>query len=718
KTFICEIQASMADRDSLVAAVARQGAAVRELKKNGGAAADITAAVVELNALKAQLNALAEPVGIVVNKKALEDLLLRKMFVVPSFEIYGGVGGFYDFGPPGAAVKTNLLNLWRRHFLLEDDVLEIECTNIMPEVVLKTSGHVDRFTDLMVKCTKSGECYRADKLVEDFIENLLAKNASALTSEEQEKHRLVATKAESLTPDEMHAVIQEYGIVSPGHGAVLSAPVPFNLMFQCHIGPEGHNVGYLRPETAQGIFLNFRRLLEYNAGKIPFGCAQIGNAFRNEIAPRGGLIRVREFQQAEIEWFVHPEDKSHAKFSQVASQRLTLFPKANQLTTGKTVRVSRRDILCFYVCFGREPSLVVLTVREAVDQKLIANESLAYYLARTASFVAQLGIDMDRVRFRQHLDTEMAHYACDCWDLEIQLSTGWVECAGHADRSCYDLQVHAAKSKVEMVGTLKYDAPRAVDVVDIKVNKGKVGKAFKSDMVLVNKAYVYRLVDIGMDWVMRRLEALRVDDAAALAFEATLAEAGTADLHVDGKSFTFARDMWSAAKVTKMVSEEKFVPSVIEPSFGVGRILTAVFEHTFYAREGDEKRGVMAFPAVIAPIKVAVLPLSNAKEFNPVVQDLERKLRAVCRSLTKSDTSGVAIGRKYARADELGIPLGVTIDFETLQDHAVTVRERDSCAQIRVPLADVVNHLRSVVEGHATWETLTATYPVLEGKKE
>ncbi|ETV91119.1 glycine-tRNA ligase, variant [Aphanomyces invadans] len=587
----------MADRDSLVAAVARQGAAVRELKKNGGAAADITAAVVELNALKAQLNALAEPVGIVVNKKALEDLLLRKMFVVPSFEIYGGVGGFYDFGPPGAAVKTNLLNLWRRHFLLEDDVLEIECTNIMPEVVLKTSGHVDRFTDLMVKCTKSGECYRADKLVEDFIENLLAKNASALTSEEQEKHRLVATKAESLTPDEMHAVIQEYGIVSPGHGAVLSAPVPFNLMFQCHIGPEGHNVGYLRPETAQGIFLNFRRLLEYNAGKIPFGCAQIGNAFRNEIAPRGGLIRVREFQQAEIEWFVHPEDKSHAKFSQVASQRLTLFPKANQLTTGKTV---------------------VLTVREAVDQKLIANESLAYYLARTASFVAQLGIDMDRVRFRQHLDTEMAHYACDCWDLEIQLSTGWVECAGHADRSCYDLQVHAAKSKVEMVGTLKYDAPRAVDVVDIKVNKGKVGKAFKSDMVLVNKA----------------LEALRVDDAAALAFEATLAEAGTADLHVDGKSFTFARDMWSAAKVTKMVSEEKFVPSVIEPSFGVGRILTAVFEHTFYAREGDEKRGVMAFPAVIAPIKVAVLPLSNAKEFNPVVQDLERKLRAVCRSLS------------------------------------------------------------------------------------
>ncbi|RHY78179.1 hypothetical protein DYB30_014412, partial [Aphanomyces astaci] len=137
---------------------------------------------------------------------------------------------------------------------------------------------------------------------------------------------------------------------------------------------------------------------------------------------------------------------------------------------------------------------VVLSVRDAVDQKLIANESLAYYLARTASFVSLLGIDMSRVRFRQHLDTEMAHYACDCWDLEIQLSSGWVECAGHADRSCYDLQVHAAKSKVEMVGTLKYDTPRAVDVVDIKVNKGKIGKAFKADMGLVNKGYDCRLI--------------------------------------------------------------------------------------------------------------------------------------------------------------------------------------------------------------------------------
>ncbi|OQS04905.1 glycyl-tRNA synthetase [Thraustotheca clavata] len=669
------------DRDSLVAAVARQGALVRELKKNGGAAKDITAAVVILNDLKAQLNALAvEAVGPVLNKKALEDLLVRKMFVVPSFEIYGGVAGFYDFGPPGAALKGNLLNAWRRHFLMEDDVLEIECTNIMPEVVLKTSGHVDRFTDLMAKCTKSGECYRADKLVEDFIENLLAKNGSTMSSEQQEKHRLVATKAESLSPEEMHAVIQEYGILSPGHGAPLSFPMPFNLMFKCHIGPEGSHVGYLRPETAQGIFLNFRRLLEYNAGKIPFGCAQIGNAFRNEIAPRNGLVRVREFQQAEIEWFVHPEDKSHAKFDLVGDQLLTLFPKNLQLTTGKTIQLS---------------------VREAVKQKIIANESLAYYLARTSSFVKSIGIDMERVRFRQHLDTEMAHYACDCWDLEILLSSGWVECAGHADRSCYDLQVHAAKSKVEMVGTLKYDAPRAVELVNIKLNKGKIGKSFKSDMAIVNKG----------------LEALSVDGKAALSFEAALAATGSATLKVDGREFLFTRDMWSATKVTKMMSEEKFMPSVIEPSFGVGRILTAVFEHTFYTREGDEKRGVMSFPPIIAPIKVAILPLSTAKEFTPVMQQLERELRSMGIQ-TKSDASSVAIGRKYARVDELGVPFGVTIDFETGTDKCVTVRERDSCAQMRIPLAKISSILKSLIEGTLTWKELSKTYPILEAKKE
>lgn len=676
------------DLDALRASVTRQGAKVRELKQQGGAAGDVKAAVDALKALKLQLEAATAAQGPDTDglsksdKKALDDLLIRKMFVVPSFEIYGGVGGFYDFGPPACALKANLLTAWRRHFVFEDKLLEIECTNLMPEVVLKTSGHVDRFTDLMVKCTKSGECYRADKLLEDHVEHFLDTHAT-LSDEEQEKHRHHATMAESYSPEEIHAVFQEYGIKAPGTGADLSFPIPFNLMFQCAIGPEGSLVGYLRPETAQGIFLNFRRLLEYNAGKVPFGCAQIGSAFRNEISPRAGLLRVREFQQAEIEYFVNPKDKSHPKFARVAANyTLTLLTKHHQLSDGKTVQ---------------------MTAGDAVAQGIIANESLAYYLVRTHQFCSKIGVDLERVRFRQHLDTEMSHYATDCWDLEIKLSTGWVECAGHADRSCYDLTVHAKKSKVEMVGTHKFATPEKRTVVEIKPNKGKLGRSFKADVRAIQDA----------------LEALKDDVKRALAFEKELETNGKATLGplCDGKQFTLERDMVAIKVVEKMVSEEKFIPSVIEPSFGVGRILTAVFEHNFSTREGDEKRGVMAFTPLIAPIKVAVLPLSSNAVFDPFAEELEHVFAGEDLEC-KVDSSSVAIGRKYARSDELGIPFAVTVDFDTAKDRSVTLRERDSTKQVRLSMTDAVQEVRRLVKGVASWDDLLAKYPVVTAAAE
>ncbi|KAF1772306.1 Glycyl-tRNA synthetase/DNA polymerase subunit gamma-2 [Phytophthora cactorum] len=642
------------DLDALRASVTRQGAQVRELKQKGAAAEDVKAAVDELKKLKLELEtqtALQGPAEDGLSKsdkKALDDLLLRKMFVVPSFEIYGGVGGFYDFGPPACSLKSNLLQFWRRHFVFADKLLEVECTNLMPEVVLKTSGHVDRFTDLMVKCTKSGECYRADKLLEDHAE--------------REKHEMHATMAESYSPEEIHA--------SPGTGADLSFPIPFNLMFKCAIGPEGGLVGYLRPETAQGIFLNFRRLLEYNAGKVPFGCAQIGSAFRNEISPRAGLLRVREFQQAEIEFFVNPKDKSHAKFSTVKDLELPLLTKTNQLTHGKAVQMT------------------------------CGAASLAYYLARTYKFCKAIGIDLERLRFRQHLNTEMAHYATDCWDLEIKLSSGWVECAGHADRSCYDLTVHAKKSKVEMVGTHKFDKPEKRQIVEIKPNKGKMGRTFKAEVATILEA----------------LETLKDDVPRAQAFEDELASKGEATLGplCDGKQFTLQRDMVAIKVVEKMVSEEKFVPSVIEPSFGIGRILTAVFEHNFSTREGDEKRGVMSFSPLIAPIKVSVLPLSNNPAFEPFATELENVF--VEEGLEcKVDTSSVAIGRKYARADELGIPFNVTIDFDTVKDRVVTLRERDSTAQVRIPMDTIGAEVNKLVKGSTTWEQILEQYPKVTG---
>jgi len=184
-----------------------------------------------------------------------------------------------------------------------------------------------------------------------------------------------------------------------------------------------------------------------------------------EIAPRSGLLRVREFCMGEIEHFVNPDDKSHPNFPSVASKELVLFGRDDQLGSGKTKTVTTGD---------------------AVSSGIINNETLAYFMARTQLFMERIGMDPTRLRFRQHLTTEMAHYACDCWDLEIQSSYGWVECVGHADRACYDLDVHSKATKTPMLATLKLDVPREIDVAKLKFDRKALGKAFMNVRRLVS----------------------------------------------------------------------------------------------------------------------------------------------------------------------------------------------------------------------------------------
>merc|ERR1719233_1267375 len=238
----------------------------------------------------------------------MEDTLKRRFFYDQSFAIYGGVTGQYDFGPMGCAMKQNLLQAWRKHFVLEEQMLEVDCTVLTPEPILDASGHVARFADLMVKDTKNGECFRLDHLIKAALEKVCA-----------DKKTSADTKA-------------------PLTNNLLSEPIEFNLMFSTHIGPSGAVKGFLRPETAQGIFVNFKRLLEFNQGRLPFAAAQIGNSFRNEISPRSGLIRVREFTMAEIEHFCDPVDKSHPKFSGVATNKMTLYSACNQMA-GEAAKV-------------------------------------------------------------------------------------------------------------------------------------------------------------------------------------------------------------------------------------------------------------------------------------------------------------------------------------------------------------------------------------------
>ncbi|KIH51769.1 WHEP-TRS domain protein, partial [Ancylostoma duodenale] len=257
-----EIEAQLAP---LRIAVKEYGDLVRELKANGAPKIDIDKAVVELKARKKKLEetevALA-PKEASFDRLKLEDLLKRRFFYDQSFSIYGGVTGLYDFGPMGCALKANMIQEWRKHFILEEGMLEVDCTSLTPEPVLKASGHVDRFADWMVKDLKTGECFRADHLIKNAAEKIM----SDKKADEATKHALqdVLARLEGFDDKDMHEVITKFNFKSPSTGNDLTPPIAFNLMFPTQIGPTGDFKAYLRPETAQGIFVNFKRLLEFN----------------------------------------------------------------------------------------------------------------------------------------------------------------------------------------------------------------------------------------------------------------------------------------------------------------------------------------------------------------------------------------------------------------------------------------------------------------------
>jgi len=622
-----------------------------------------------------------------VEQVLLEDLCKRRFFFTPSFSIYGGVAGLYDLGPPGCAMKANMESMWRQHFIIYDNLFEISCTCLTPEQVLKTSGHVDRFTDLMVRNEKNPEeVFRADKLIAEEIKARLADPKFTEISREQldKWDRDVDT----YTAQQCDEVLAKLGTKAKHN---LCFPFPFNLMFSTSIGPQGNLTGYLRPETAQGMFVNFRRLLEQNGGKVPFGAAQIGLGFRNEIAPRQQLLRVREFPMAEIEYFIHPQKKnSHPKFraTGVADLRLPLLSKEQQALSG-------------------EPQFD-LTLGQAVDQGLINNETLAYFIGRVYLYLVRVGLNPEKIRFRQHRSNEMAHYASDCWDAEALTSYGWIEIVGIADRAAYDLTVHSKASKVDLVAHDKLETPLEKEFVELTVEKSKVGKMFKKDAAGIIEA----------------LEAL--DDAKKIEIEAQLASNGQATFQLCSYGeLTLMRDMLSFKPVKKTIYEEVYTPSVIEPAFGMGRVLFCILEHSFRCRDdlsivspngqingGGLARCYLALPASIAPIKVSILPITSGSDegINRVVSMVSEALGEAGVSY-KTDDSGQAIGRRYARTDEIGIPFGITVDFESPKDNTVTLRERDSMEQIRLDAKDLVHVVSDLCSGRMTWAKAAQIYP-------
>uniref|UniRef100_A0A3Q3DSX1 Glycine--tRNA ligase n=1 Tax=Hippocampus comes TaxID=109280 RepID=A0A3Q3DSX1_HIPCM len=655
-------------------AVKEQGDLVRQMKQDGAPDVDVTKAVAELKARKRNLEAKQElalqPKDDIVDRTKMEDTLKRRFFYDQAFAIYG-VSGLYDFGPVGCALKNNILQAWRQHFIQEEQILEIDCTMLTPEPVL-TSGHVDKFADYMVKDVKNGECFRADHRLKHLQKMMADKKCTAEKKAEMED---VITQMDNYTQQELSDLFVTYSVKSPTTGNDLTAPIAFNLMFQTSIGPGG-NMPYLRPETAQGIFLNFKRLLEFNQGKLPFAAAQIGNSFRNEISPRSGLIRV-EFTMAEIEHFVDPGEKVHPKFSNVADLDILLYSSGAQ-TSGQSAHAMR--------------------LGDAVEQGVINNSVLGYFIGRIYLYLTKVGIAKDKLRFRQHMDNEMAHYACDCWDAETKTSYGWIEIVGCADRSCFDLKCHAQATKVPLVAEKPLKEPKVVNVVHLEPNKGAIGKAYKKDAKII-------------------IEYLAACDECRVAEKERLLDRSEFAVELEGKTFKLTKDMVAVKRFQKTLHEE-VVPNVIEPSFGIGRIMYSIFEHTFRVREGDEQRTFFSFPATVAPYKCSILPLSQNQEFVPFVKELAEAMTRNGVSHKVDDSAG-SIGRRYARTDEVGVAFGITVDFDTVNKtpHTATLRDRDSMRQIRAEVSELPVIIRDLANGSLTWAEVESKYPAFEGQE-
>ncbi len=426
----------------------------------------------------------------------LVSLCKRRGFIFQSSEIYGGLSSCWDYGPLGVELKNNVKATWWQSIVKErDDMVGIDSAILMHPQVWVASGHVNTFADPLVECKNCKRRWKADDLQDN---------------------------------------------VCPECGGELSDPRMFNLLFKTHMGPVEDDAAeiYLRPETAQGIFVNFQNVLNSTRKKLPFGIAQIGKSFRNEITPGNFVFRTREFEQMEIEYFVKP----------------------------------------------------------GTDE-----EWFGHWVQERLNWYLNLGITRENLRLRPHESDELAHYARSCTDIEYLFPIGWSELEGIANRTDFDLTQHA---------------------------------------------------------------------------------------NLSGEKLSYFDEQ----------TQEHYIPYVIEPSAGVDRSALA-FLTDAYEEQLDDKgdlRVVLHFHPSLAPLKVAILPLSKNEKLMPVAEGIYSDLRHDW--MVQYDTAQ-SIGRRYRRQDEIGTPFCVTVDFQSLEDNQVTVRDRDTMRQIRVPIPELKGCLSNKLSG-------------------
>jgi glycyl-tRNA synthetase len=439
---------------------------------------------------------------------------------------------------------------------------------------------------------------------------------------------------EALSPHEIDSFIAENMIRCPECGGPLTEAEYFSTMFRTNIGPYGDVPGYARPEAAQGMFVDFKRVFEASREKMPLGIAQIGTVMRNEISPRQGPIRLREFTIMELEFFFDPEEPHCAYMDRVKDVSLPLLLVKEREKAGS--------------------ELTQVTAREAVAQGLVKTQWSAYFMALSVKFANVLGISPDKQRFEEKLPAERSHYSAQTFDHQIRLDRwGWVEIAGHAYRTDFDLNAHIKGSGVDLSIFKPYPQPverQARVVIPIDSVLGPLLRE-KSRPVL------------------ETLKAANPDE---------LTRAFARDGFYEVQGFKVLPSHVRLEDRTIREAGRRFVPHVVEPSYGAERIVYSTLEYA-YSRIKD--RVVLKIPRELAPLQMMVFPLMN-KDGLPEVATKIADFLAQSKFDVEYDDAAT-IGRRYARADEVGVPITVTIDYDTLKDETVTLRDRDSWGQVR-----------------------------------
>jgi glycyl-tRNA synthetase len=494
-----------------------------------------------------------------VTMEKLVSLCKRRGFVFQSSEIYGGISSCWDYGPLGVELKNNVKAAWWKSMVQQrDDVVGLDASILMHAKTWVASGHVTGFADPLVECQNCNQRFRPDQVLVRPVYTMdggFIGYVSGLNPEElEEKWQELLSKSpmpagsrrmfrvEPPEPKTLQDFVEDTSqIPCPFCNAIgrFTEPRLFNLMFKTFMGPVEEEAGlvYLRPETAQGIFVNFQNVLKATRKKLPFGIAQIGKSFRNEITPGNFIFRTREFEQMELEYFVKP---------------------------------------------GTD------------------DEWFQYWVQERFRWYKDLGIREENLRLRQHGKEELAHYARDCYDVEYLFPMGWSELEGIANRTDFDLRQHSSFS---------------------------------------------------------------------------------------GQDLSYFDDE----------TRERIIPYVIEPSGGVDRTTLAFLVDAYDEETVEgETRVLLHFHPALAPIKVAVLPLSRNEKLVPTAQQLYRELR---QHWMADYDDAQSIGRRYRRQDEIGTPFCITIDFQSLEDNQVTIRERDTLKQIRVPIESLAVTLDAKLKG-------------------